>query len=197
MAIELEAKFTQIDTQKTREKLRESGAELKHPEVLMRRKVFDYSDFRLEKAGGWVRVRDEGNCITMTYKQLTDRTLQGTTEITVKVDDFEEACGFLTAIGLDQKAYQETKREKWELNGCEITIDTWPWIPTFAEIEGPTEEAVKEAGELLGFGWQKAMHGSVETAYQEIYDTTEEEIDHWDSITFIPVPEWLEKKRKQ
>lgn len=195
MAIELEAKFTQVIPESVRKSLKNSGAELIYPEVMMRRKVFDYPDLRLEKTGGWVRVRDEGNCVTMTYKQLSERTLQGTTEITIKVDNFEEACGLLTAIGLEQKAYQETKREKWELNGCEVTIDTWPWIPTFVEIEGPTEVAVKEAAELLGFDWHKAMHGSVETAYQELYDFTEEEIDHWKSITFSPIPDWVEKKR--
>jgi len=32
-------------------------------------------------------------------------------------------------------SYQETRREKWMLDDAEVTIDTWPWIPTFIEIE--------------------------------------------------------------
>ncbi|MEK7113697.1 MAG: hypothetical protein AAB873_02615, partial [Patescibacteria group bacterium] len=68
--------------------------------------------------------------------------------------------------------------------------------PSFLEIEGPTEDLVKKVAFDLGFDWNKAMHGSVEPIYQMHYDVTEEEIDQWESITFIPVPEWLEKKRK-
>jgi len=91
---------------------------------------------------------------------------------------------------------QETKREKWLLDGSEITIDTWPWIPTFIEIESPAEENVKDIALKLGLDWNKAMHGSVETAYQKYYNVTEEEVDGWDKIIFCDVPEWLEKKRK-
>ncbi|MBP6943247.1 MAG: hypothetical protein KBB55_04375, partial [Candidatus Buchananbacteria bacterium] len=94
------------------------------------------------------------------------------------------------------KAYQETKREKWLLGDVEVTIDTWPWVPTFVELEGPTEEEVKAAAQKLGLDWNQVMHGSVETIYQMHYDFTEAEIDHWDSITFIPEPEWLVAKKK-
>ena len=41
-----------------------------------------------------------------------------------------------------------------------------------------------------------ALHGSVETAYQDLFDVTEDEIDSWEEITFIPVPDWLEIRRK-
>src|SRR3989344_5617999 len=55
-----------------------------------------------------------------------------------------------------QKSYQETKREKWTMGNSEITIDTWPWIPTFLEIESPTEEEVKSIAKKLGFDWKDA-----------------------------------------
>lgn len=127
---------------------------------------------------------------------MVDRTLQGTKEITLDVSSFDTMCDFLLAIGLKQDAYQETKREKWELDGSEITIDTWPWIPTFVEIESPTEDKLIKISKSLGFDWSQAMHGSVETAYQKYYNVTEQEIDGWESITFVPVPDWLEVKRK-
>jgi len=197
METELEAKFLDIDKEALRNKLKEIGAKLIYPERLMKRNVFDYPDERLEKEGAWVRVRDEGdNKITLSYKRLVDRTLQGTKEITLDVNSFDTMTSFLLAIGLKQDAYQETKREKWELNGSEITIDTWPWIPSFIEIESPTEDKLKKISGDLGFDWSQAMHGSVETAYQRYYDVTEQEIDGWESITFVPVPDWLEVKRK-
>ncbi|MEI6627183.1 MAG: hypothetical protein WCL61_01180 [bacterium] len=35
------------------------------------------------------------------------------------------------------------------------------------------------------------------SAYQKYYDLTEQEIDSWKEITFTPVPDWLEIKRRQ
>ena len=197
METELEAKFLDIDPDSLRKSLKENGAKLAHPERLMKRKAFDFPDERLEKEGGWIRVRDEGDKITLSYKRLVDRTLHGTKEITVEVSDFEKTCNILIAAGLQADAYQETKREKWELEGSEITIDTWPWIPTFVEIEAPTEDKLKEVASKIDLDWSKAMHGSVETAYQKYFDVTEEEVDNWESITFAPVPEWLEVKRRK
>ncbi|MDO8569533.1 MAG: class IV adenylate cyclase [bacterium] len=196
MQTEIEAKFPDINPIEFRKLLTKVGAKQVHAEIQMCRRNFDYADRRLEKAGGWIRVRDEGSKITLAYKQLNDRTLHGTKEIEVIVDDFEKICDFLSSIGLQSKAYQETKREKWKFNDIEITIDTWPWVPTFVELEAPTEELLKETAKILSLDWDKAMHGSVETIYQMHYDFTEAEIDSWKSITFIPEPDWLLAKKK-
>ncbi len=191
MEIEVEAKFPGIDPVALREKLQALGGVRVHLEVLMRRYVFDYPDLRLRKIGGWARVRDEGSQVTMSYKQLDSRTLHGTKEVTVTVDSFDQACGFLTALGLRAKSYQETKREAWRYRDVAVTIDTWPWIPTFAELEGPSEAALRQAAADLGLDWPAAMHGSVEPVYQMHYRVTETEIDGWESVTFTPVPDWL------
>ena len=70
-------------------------------------------------------------------------------------------------------------------------------MPTFAEIEGLTERAVKETARTLGFDWRYAMHGSVENIYQIDYDFTGAEIDGWQEITFIDPPEWFLKRKKK
>ncbi len=186
-----------IDPESLRERLKNMGAKLIYPEKLMTRKVFDFPDHHLEKEGVWVRVRNEGDKITLSYKKLVDRSLYGTKEITVVVNDFEETCSLLLALGFVQDSFQETKREKWTLEDSEITIDTWPWIPTFVELEAPNENKIKSLAKKLGLNWDEALHGSVETAYQKYYNVTEEKIDNWESITFIPVPDWLEIKRKK
>lgn len=196
METEVEAKFLDVDIKKFRSKLKSLNAKLVHPEVFMKRRTFDYSDDRLRKIGGWIRVRDEGKKVTMSYKQLNDRSLHGTKEITVGVSDFNKACEFLIDIGFKQKSYQETKREKWSLEGNEITIDTWPWVPNFVEIESKDELALKKIVKKVGFKFEDALHGSVENVYQKDFDVTEDEIDSWESITFIKTPKWLEKKRK-
>lgn len=197
METEIEAKFLDVNIDSFKEKLQSLNAKLIHPEIFMKRKTFDFSDNRLLRIGGWIRVRDEVDKITLSYKQLKDRTLHGTKEITVEVNDFENTCQLLLNIGLAQKSYQETKREKWVLDDNEITIDTWPWIPRFVEIESKDEESMKKIVEKLGLNLDDAVHGSVEIAYQKHFDFTDEEIDKWESITFIETPDWVEDKRIQ
>ncbi|MFA6094849.1 MAG: CYTH domain-containing protein [Candidatus Paceibacterota bacterium] len=192
MDIEIEAKFTDINPEEFRKKLTEAGAVLVHPEILMKRKVYEHPT---NKQNDWFRVRDEGGKITMSYKKLNDRTLYGTQEISYTVPDFDQACRFLEATQLKFVSYQETKREAWKLGGAEITIDTWPWIPTFVEIEAGSEEEIKKACTALGLDIANAIHGSVENVYIQHYDVTEEEVDNWPEATFVPVPLWLESKR--
>lgn len=196
METEIEAKWLDIDTEGFRKTLRAVRANLLVPERLMSRRVFDYEDHRLEKIGGWVRVRDEGDKITMSYKQLNDRTLHGTKEVTIIVNDFASACSFLESVGFVCDSFQETKRESWKLGDVEIEIDTWPWIPSFVELEAKNEDSLKDAAKTLGLDYALALHGSVETAYQAVYDVTEEEIDNWTEIRFIDVPDWLITKKK-
>jgi len=193
MKTEIEAKFLDIDGSKLRQTLKQLGAALIFAERPMVRENFDYPDKRLEKIGGWVRLRNEGDKITLAYKQLNDRSLHGTKEVELLINDYSRGRDLLMNIGLEPYSIQETKRELWKLGDVEVTLDTWPWIPTFCEIEGEDEIMVKEAAKHLGFEWTKALHGSVEVAYKHYYD---EEIWSWKKIRFCPVPEALEKKRK-
>jgi adenylate cyclase, class 2 len=198
MQTEIECKFLNVDFDEVRKHLKAAGAVCDQPMRMMRRKTYDYSDNRLSNEyNGWVRVRDEGDKITLSYKQLNDRTLHGTKEITLTVSDFATADSFLLAIGLEQKSYQETKRESWHLGDAQIELDEWPWIKPTIEIEGPNETAVRETAEKLGFRFEDALFGSVEVAYQAEYDVTEDEIDEWEVVTFTPVPDWLEPKRRK
>ncbi len=193
METEIEAKFLDIDPAALRAKLKALGGALVYPERLMKRKVFDHPT---NKQNDWLRVRDEGDKITMSYKKIIDRTVHGTKEISIEVSDFDDACAILAAAQLTPKSYQETRREKWMLDDAEVTIDTWPWIPTFVEIEAPSEEKLKAAAEKLGLLWADALYGSVEPAYQKYYDVTEKEIDSWSEIVFSPVPDWLLLRKK-
>lgn len=196
METEIEVKFPEINKTELKTKLAAVGAVQEHEEVLMRRSNFDYPDRALDKKGGWIRVRDEGDKVTLSYKQLQDRSLHGTKEVSLDVDSFEKSCEFLRAVGFELKVVQETRREKWVYKDVEITIDTWPWVPSFVEMESKDEKVLREVVKELGFDWDSGMHGSVETIYQMHYDFSESEIDHWESITFIPEPEWLLDRKK-
>jgi adenylate cyclase, class 2 len=198
MQTEIEAKFLAVDHDLVRAKLQALGAECAAPQRLMKRKNLDFKDKRLEKTGGWVRVRDEGGGkVTLAYKQVNDRTLHGTKEVQVTVSSFDETITLLQAIGLTVHSYQETKRESWRLGNVEVELDQWPWIKPFVELEGPSEAVLKAAASRLGLDWGAVCHGSVEVAYQAEYDVTEAEIDAWPEITFTPVPGQLQERRRK
>jgi adenylate cyclase class 2 len=197
MQTEIEAKFLDVDHDVLRAKLREIGAVCEQPMREMSRKGFDFPDGRLRKdQNGWVRVRDEGNKITMSYKQLNDRTLVGTKEVCLTIDSFEQAEAFLKALGMVQGTYQVTKRESWRLGHIEIELDEWPWAKPYVEMEARDEAELRDIATKLDLDWGQVKHGSVEVVYTAEYDVTDADVNSWPEITFTPVPEWLEAKRK-
>jgi len=197
MKPEIEAKFLDVDFDTVRAKLRELGAECVQPMRLMRRKNFEHAEGRSEKPRGWIRVRDEGDKVTLAYKQLDNRGIDGTKEVSVEVSDFNATVSLLNAAGLKKTSYQETHRESWVLNGVQIELDEWPWVHPFVEIEAPDADALYAVAEQLGFDKSRALHGSVEVMYIREYKVTEEEVDGWPEIVFSPTPPWLAAKRRK
>lgn len=197
MQTEIEAKFLDVDHDALRAKLRALGAVCEQPMRTMYRKGFDFPDKRLRKEkNGWVRIRNEGDKVTMSYKQLDDRSVHGTKEVCLTIDSFEQAEAFLRAIGMVPEVSQETRRESWRLGHIEIELDQWPWTKPYAEIEAHSEQELREVAEKLGLDWNDVLHGSVEVVYMAEYDVTEDEVNSWPEVSFIPIPDWLEAKRK-
>jgi adenylate cyclase class 2 len=201
MQTEIEAKSLDVDHDALRAKLRALGATLEQPMRLLRRYNLDFADRRLRdqpEGGGWVRVRDEGDKVTLSYKQLNDRTLHGTKEICVTVNSFDDAKALLEAIGLGPTSYQETRRESWRLGDLQIELDQWPWTKPYIEIEAPDESSLKDIFAKLDLAWDTAVFGSVEVVYRGEYDISDEEFDAL-SVPFTfeaPVPEALASKQK-
>jgi len=71
-----------------------------------------------------------------------------------------------------------TKREKWILDDVEVTIDTWPFLETFVEVEGETMPEVQKVSDKLGFIWKEARFVNVTDLYMEKYDITKEQINN-------------------
>lgn len=159
---EIEVKFLNIDPEEVENKLKKLGAK-KIFEKLYRRKVFDYPDLRLNNQGAWVRLRDEGDKITLTFKQRLgikthdSKTIlysttndEGMEEIEIEVEDFEKTGQILTKIGLKQKLYEENRRIRYQLDDVEYDIDFWPQLEPYLEIEAPYWEEIDKAVKLLG-----------------------------------------------
>ena len=188
--------YVGVNHDQLRAKLTELGGGLLKPKRLNRRTIFDYEDLRLDKKAAWIRLRDEGEKITLAYKQRSDETIEGMREIEVVVSDYEKTKELLLASGLTIKSEQETTRELWEVGDVQVMLDEWPWLEPIIEIEGPSETKVRELTEQLGFDWSNAIFDSADRLYQLVFDVTRTEISTCPAITFGPVPAWLEAKRR-
>lgn len=178
MNIEFEATFSNIDKNDIRKKLKDLDATLVRKEFLQKRSTFHVpKECALEKS--WLRVRDEDGKITLTLKSSGKQSsIEDQKEIELEVDNYKSAVLFLEKIGCKQKAYQETKREIWKLNGVEIMIDEWPFLEPFVEIEGKSEDVVKDISEKLGFDYSEASFGPVSILYSRKYGVAEKFVNN-------------------
>lgn len=198
MQQEIEVKFLDVNHDEVRARLQEVGAICKQPMRLMRRAIIDYPDKRLQISSdtgwGWVRVRDEGDKITCTYKHIAADGQDTTHEIEFIVSSYDNAVQLFEAIGLQKHSEQETRRETWQLDDVEVVLDEWPWMPPYIEVEGPSETAIKNVAENLGFKWDDALRGSSDRAYRTYYPKMgeEESVSDLSLLTFDGErPQWL------
>lgn len=200
MQTEIEVKFLNINHDAMRKKLLAAGGACEQPMRLMRRTILDYPDLRLEKKeDGYLRIRDEGNRVTVTYKQFNAALdIDGAREIETTVGDYITTIELFKAIGLQVKSEQESKRETWRLGDCEVVLDEWPWLKPYMEIEGPSQQALQAAAQKLGLDWADAVTGSVTVAYRSEYDIPRElSVAKNPRITFNdPVPNWMQKIKR-
>lgn len=167
MKTEIEVKFCDVDVDATRELLARAGAICEQPMRLMRRVIIETEQLAARNA--FVRVRDEGDRTTLTYKQFDETSLTGAKEIEVTVSEFDATVALLEQVDLVHKSFQESRRETWKMGDVEVVIDEWPHLDPYVEIEGGSEEAVKQAAATLGFTWDEALFGSVTEVYQHQY----------------------------
>lgn len=168
MQTEYEAKFLNVDKDRVRALLKEKGAVMEKPEAMLKRWVFDLPKEK-NSSEKYLRVRDEWGTIVMTWKEFTTGGVDNSKEIELVVDSFDNAIEFLDQLGCVRRSYQESTRELWHLDDVEIAIDTWPFHDPFIEIEGASEEAVRNGAATLGFEWDKALFCGVGKLFRMKY----------------------------
>jgi adenylate cyclase class 2 len=177
MDIEYEATFINVNKETIRKKLKSVGAKLIKPEFMQKRVVFNLPSGH-EIEGAWLRVRDESDKITMSLKVVDGDKIDNQKEICLEVNNFQQAEQFLSSVGCDKKAYQESKRELWILDNVEITIDEWPFLEPFVEIEGKSEEEVRKTSKKLDFNYDEALFCSADTLYSMKYRISEYKVNN-------------------
>lgn len=184
MTVEVEVKFLHIKHEEIRYKLKDNGFACVVPMRLMRRAIIDYPDRRLQTGvpSSYIRVRDEGDKVTLTYKSFASLSISGAGEVEVVTSSFSDSVQIFEAVGLEVVSLQESRRETWRRGSCEIVLDEWPWLDPYIEIEGGTESEVREVSNELGLDWSTAKFGDVMVAYRDQYPHLKEA----DTIGMIP-----------
>lgn len=175
---EYEAMFANVDVDSFKQKLQSIGAQLVKPLFSQRRVVFNFPKGH-EIEGGYIRVRDEADKITMSLKIMHGTGLiDSQKEIDLVISNYDKAISLLKLLGATPKAEQETKREIWNIDGVEIMIDLWPFLEPIVEIEGTNELEVKKVAELLGFDWENAIFHSIDYVYNQKYNVSLDRINN-------------------
>ncbi len=191
MKLELEVKFFPIDKEAIRKSISSSGGVLKQKETLMRRAVYDHRKNPTIKCT-YARIRDEGDKITASLKVNAEQggSIYDQKEAQLIVNSFEDTREFFKGLGLVETNYQENYRETWELDGCEIVIDSWPALDTYIEIEAETEELIKQTSSKLDLDWDNRIFVSTDELYAKKYSITKEEaLETMANLTFDNIPD--------
>jgi len=169
---EIEVVFLGINKKDVEEKLKSIGAE-KVKDIFYRHASFDYPDYRLDKDNSWIRLRDNGETIVLAFKKRLGVTSQdgstndeGTEEVEIVVDNYEETKLFLKKVGFIEKHEAEKKRARWQKDSIVFDIDTWPAIPTFLEIEAESWKDIEKAEKLLEFNTDERKICSANQIYR-------------------------------
>ena len=163
MNTEYEVKILEINHDEMIERLESLGAVLVG-DYNQRRYVYDLIPKDKDK---WIRLRTNGIKTTLTIKDITALSLDGTKELEIVVDDFDLMHNILRELGFVEKAYQENKRVQYMLDGVEIDLDCWPMVPEYMEIEGNSEAEVLDTLAKLGIDDSKICTLSVKAVYEK------------------------------
>ncbi len=183
VSIEYEAMFLAVDPHQIRNRLHQLGVSCEKPEFLQKRVTFTVPGDGTQ-AWHYLRVRDEWDQVTMSYKYFDHAVadISSQKEVELVIDDFDTGVLFLRTIGATQKAYQETKRELWIFDWVSIMIDWRPFLDPVLEIEWTHEYEVKRVVEMLWFERDSAVFDSIDAVYSSVYDLPRSIINEWTPI---------------
>lgn len=166
MHTEYEVRVLDIDTKELIKKLEKLGAK-KVAEFDYKRRIYNFNPSVKHK---WIRLRTDGKKTTLTIKKLENLEIDGTKEMEIEVSDFAETDNILNELGYKSHTYQENKRTRYILNDVELDIDSWPYIPTYLEIEGKNKKAVEDMIDLLEVDKKKVTSIDVQGVFRTFYN---------------------------
>ncbi|HEX4792378.1 MAG TPA: class IV adenylate cyclase [Humisphaera sp.] len=156
MPVEIEAKMSVEGLAATRTKVLEVGGKLLG-KYLETNTFFDSEDRSLLAADKGLRLRHKRNIDTgeehyiITYKgPRQPGALKSREEVELMVEGAAETVKLMECLGYRPVLSFEKRRESFALDGCEVDLDELPYLGTYVEVEGPSEQAVMRVRQTLG-----------------------------------------------
>lgn len=165
MGKENEIEILDIDKKQVIKRLNELGAKY------LGKSRFKRIEFMLDGDIGsghsWVRVRTDGKDTTITLKEMEAEKDFGTMgEWEIKTNKFLDAVKIMSKITDSKLVYFENDRDAYILENTYITIDKWPEIPVFLEIEAPSIKKLKEMYKRLKIKGKFFGSASIDSIYK-------------------------------
>jgi adenylate cyclase class 2 len=179
MQKEIETRFLDINKDELAKKLVLLGA-LDEGEEKLEEIIFHAADLSWVGKRKFVRLRKTKGKIKLTYKENVEQAVDSAQEIELEVSDLNKCSEFFEKIGLQPMRRLEKYRHTFKLDGVTIDIDTWPKIPAYVEIEGPSVESLKTMCGKLDMDWEKRFDGDA----REVFRRYGYDIDNITVITF-------------
>ena len=154
MSVEIEAKLNVESLEPIAQKLAQIGAKA-GGEVVQTDYYFDDASGSLAKSDKALRMRKEMRegieKTILAYKGPRESgKFKRRQEVQFGVDSSEQAAMMVAALGFAQSLVIKKHRTLWWLDGCEVALDELPYLGTFVEIEGPSEEIIAGVQAKLG-----------------------------------------------
>ncbi len=132
----------------------------------------------------WGRVRSDGKKTTITLKELNgDDRMAPMVEREISTDNFEGAVRIVgRLVGQKSLIYFENSRKAYVLGSAYITIDKWPGIPPFMEIEAKSMQVAHSIYKRLGIKGKMVGNAPIREIYRHYGLDFEKEVGKNDRI---------------
>ena len=171
MAHEIETKVLDINSEDIKSKLEKLGA----TKIQETRLIVDWYRIKGIKEGDdpWflrIRSNSEGKH-EVTWKAKSDilGTVRKHKEINFLVTEPEKMSDLFEELGLEKYAHQEKDRISYTHKEWQFDLDQYPKMPAYLEIEGTSEDHVKEAMKVLGIENNKTWVKGERILIQDTY----------------------------
>ena len=171
MANEIETKVLDVDAELLLKKFTDLGTK----KILETRLIVDWYRIKGIKEGEdpwFLRIRSNSEGVhEVTWKAKSDilGTARKHKEINFNIVDLEKLADLFEELGLEKYAHQEKDRKSFVFKDWQFDLDQYPKMPAYLEIEGNSEEHVKEAMTILGLEnnptWAKGERILIQDTY--------------------------------
>jgi len=171
MAQEIETKVLDINVNEVKSKLLALGAQ----KIQETRLLVNWYQTKGEKEGSarWflrIRSNSEGQHeVTWKGDPKTIGIAKVRREISFFVEEPEKVADLFKELGLEQYGCQEKDRTSFVFKDWRFDVDQYPGMPPFLEVEGKSEDHLKEGMKLLGLEGNRTYAQGERTLIQEVY----------------------------